>query len=88
LVTLADGRERNRASIFAQGDIDHGRDGKTTFGAQTHGGFLSAQASNQTLRHFLKLTRTIEDAPMNFKGFNVNNVAKMSQKSSFFQNLS
>jgi hypothetical protein len=88
LVTLADGRERNRASIFAQGDIDHGRDGKTTFGAQTHGGFLSAQASNQTLNHFLKLTRTIEDAPMNFKGFNVNNVAKMSQKSSFFQNLS
>jgi hypothetical protein len=49
LVTFADGRERNRASIFAQGDIDHGRDGKTTFGAQTHGGFLSAQASNQTL---------------------------------------
>jgi hypothetical protein len=45
LVTLADGRERNRASIFAQRDIDHGRDGKTTFGAQTHGGFLSAQAT-------------------------------------------
>jgi hypothetical protein len=56
LVTFADGRERNGASIFAQGDIDHGRDGKTTFGAQTHGGFLSAQAANQTEKHFLKLT--------------------------------
>jgi hypothetical protein len=46
LVTLADGRERNRAAIFAQGDIDHGRDGKTTFSAQTHNVFLSAQATN------------------------------------------
>jgi hypothetical protein len=87
-MTLADGRERNRASIFAQRDIDHGRDGKTTFGAQTHGGFLSAQAENQSLRHFLKLTSTIEDDPMNFKGLIVNIVAKMRQKSSFFQNLS
>jgi len=42
LVTLTDGRERDGASIFAQRDIDHGRDGKTTFSAQTHGGFLSA----------------------------------------------
>jgi len=88
LVTLADGRERNRASIFAQRDIDHGRDGKTTFGAQTHGAFLSAQAADLTMRHFLKLTSTTEDALMNFKGFNVNNVAKMRQKSSIFQNLS
>jgi hypothetical protein len=56
LVTLADGRERNWASIFAQGDIDHGRDGKTTFGAQTHGGFLSAQAAIRTDEFSIKLT--------------------------------
>jgi hypothetical protein len=43
---------------------------------------------NQSLRHFLKLTSTIEDDPMNFKGLFVNIVAKMRQKSSFFQNLS
>jgi hypothetical protein len=87
-VTFADGRERDGASIFAQGDIDHGRDGKTTFGAQTHGGFLSAQAAKQTLGYFLKHTSTIEDDRMNFKGFIVKNVAKMLQKEVIFQNLS
>jgi hypothetical protein len=87
-VTFADGRERDGASIFAQGDIDHGRDGKTTFGAQTHGGFLSAQPAKQTLGYFLKLTSTIEDDRMNFKGFIVKNVAKMLQKEVIFQNLS
>jgi hypothetical protein len=57
LMTLTDGRERDGTSIFAQGDIDHGRDGKTTFSAQTHGEILSAY---ETL-HIYELTNIVSN---------------------------
>ena len=35
-LALADRRERDRASVLAQGQIEHGRYGKSAFGSQTH----------------------------------------------------
>jgi hypothetical protein len=48
VVAFADGGQGHGASVFTQGDIDHGRHGKSAFGAQTHVLFLSAQLA-QTL---------------------------------------
>jgi hypothetical protein len=56
LVTLANGRERDWTAIFAQRDIDHGRNGKTTFGAQTHVVFPFSLSYEHSFEYSLKLT--------------------------------
>jgi hypothetical protein len=42
LVARADGCQRNGSTVFSQSHINHGSDGKSAFGAQTHGGLLLA----------------------------------------------
>ena len=36
LLALADGGERNRPLVLAQGEVQHGGNGKTAFGGQSH----------------------------------------------------
>ncbi|MCR5881646.1 hypothetical protein LRS03_01720 [Rhizobacter sp. J219] len=36
LLACADGSQRNGAGVLAQGEIDHGGNGKTAFGGQSH----------------------------------------------------
>jgi hypothetical protein len=40
VLALADGSQRHRALVLTQAHINHGSDGKTAFGAQTHGVLL------------------------------------------------